>query len=232
LEGNNLFLNPAIIFKQKKRWYMLKPIFYFTVSFCFLFYLPILVLAEEITITTYYPSPYGSYNYLQTDKLGVGDNNGDGAWSSADVPTTTGDVWIAGKVGIGTAAPLHKLTIGNPTLNPGSVDSNDVVAIGTGFGAYRGILLSGGTSSGYSGYTNVGALIQNYFDKTSGSEYTMLSLGTKGYGGVANTLNIRNGNVGIRTTNPQADLHIGSGGLGYISRDRMIIQPPQHTGGP
>jgi len=53
---------------------------------------------EEFVITTYYPSPYGSYNALGTDKLGVGDNNSDGSLTAADVPTTSGDVWIRGKV--------------------------------------------------------------------------------------------------------------------------------------
>ena len=32
-----------------------------------------LAFAEELTITTYYPSPYGSYNQLYVaDKLGIG----------------------------------------------------------------------------------------------------------------------------------------------------------------
>ncbi len=70
----------------------------------------IVLAAEEITITTYYPSPYGSYNSLQTDKLGVGDNNSDGFLNSADVPTTSGDVWIKGKVGIGII-PTQKLDV-------------------------------------------------------------------------------------------------------------------------
>ena len=35
-----------------------------------------LCLAEEsITITTYYPSPYGSYNELKTNKMAVGNTN-------------------------------------------------------------------------------------------------------------------------------------------------------------
>lgn len=59
-----------------------------------------MLFAEEITITTYYPSPYGVYNSLLTDKLGVGDNNSDGSITSADVPTTTGNVWIKGIVRI------------------------------------------------------------------------------------------------------------------------------------
>lgn len=63
--------------------------------------------SDSITITTYYPSPYGVYNQLQTNSLGVGDTNGDGNFNAADVPpatpgATNGDVWIAGNVGIGT----------------------------------------------------------------------------------------------------------------------------------
>lgn len=33
------------------------------------------VCAEELTITTYYPSPYGSYNELSTNRLRVGDSS-------------------------------------------------------------------------------------------------------------------------------------------------------------
>ena len=66
---------------------------------------------ETVTITTYYPSPYGSYDSVQAYKLGVGDNNSDGSLSSVDVPTTTGDVWIKGSVGIGTTDPQTKLDV-------------------------------------------------------------------------------------------------------------------------
>jgi hypothetical protein len=80
--------------------------------FCFC---PFISAEEKITITTYYPSPYGSYNQLQTDKFGVGDNNSDGSFTSSDVPTTSGDVWIKGNVGIGTTlttvTPLKKLIL-------------------------------------------------------------------------------------------------------------------------
>jgi len=77
---------------------------------------------ESITITTYYPSPHGSYSSLQTDKFGVGDNNGDGLFTSADVPTTTGNVWIKGNVGIGTTSPHSPA----PNGQPGNLDVNDV----------------------------------------------------------------------------------------------------------
>ena len=82
----------------------------------FLFFCSTFIFAEEITITTYYPSPYGSYNYLQTDKLGVGDNSGDGSFTSSDVPTTSGHVWIKSALGIGTTNLVYPLNIsGNTT---------------------------------------------------------------------------------------------------------------------
>lgn len=81
----------------------------------FIFALLSLVLADEqLTITTYYPSPYGSYNQLQTNSLGIGDNDNDGSLDSGDVPnpaTDPGGVWIKGSVGIGTIAPAAKLEV-------------------------------------------------------------------------------------------------------------------------
>jgi hypothetical protein len=73
---------------------------------------PIMVFAEDITITTYYPSPYGIYNSLGTDKLGVGEmNDGVAGFTSADVPSTSGYAWIKGFVSIGTTAATRQLTV-------------------------------------------------------------------------------------------------------------------------
>lgn len=68
---------------------------------------------DEFTITTYYPSPYGSYDALQADKLGVGNNDGVAGLTAADVPATSGDVWIAHRLGIGTgvAGPGYELDV-------------------------------------------------------------------------------------------------------------------------
>lgn len=41
---------------------------------------------EKLTITTYYPSPVGVYNQLQTKRIVIGDVNNDGQINSADVP--------------------------------------------------------------------------------------------------------------------------------------------------
>lgn len=89
---------------MKKITVILFALFLMTISLAF-------AQEDSITITTYYPSPYGSYNQLQTKSLGVGDNNDDGAIDNGDVPSTPGDAWIAGKVGIGTTAPKAKLEV-------------------------------------------------------------------------------------------------------------------------
>lgn len=53
---------------------------------------------ESITITTYYPSPYGVYNELQSNKLAVGDTDGDLQLTSADQPPANGQLYTARSV--------------------------------------------------------------------------------------------------------------------------------------
>ena len=94
-----------------------------------LFFCSTFVFAESITITTYYPSPYGSYNSLQAWMLGIGDNNGDGQLTVADVPIIQGDVWIRGKVGLGTTSPTYQLQLSTdsaakPTANVWTIFSD------------------------------------------------------------------------------------------------------------
>jgi len=60
--------------------------------------------SEDITITTYYPSPYGSYRELRSYYMAVGS-----AYSGAAY--TDGDLVAAGKVGLGTPTPAVKLDI-------------------------------------------------------------------------------------------------------------------------
>jgi hypothetical protein len=53
---------------------------------------------ESITITTYYPSPYGVYNELQTNKFAVGDTNVSGGLDSGDQPPANGQLYTARSV--------------------------------------------------------------------------------------------------------------------------------------
>lgn len=69
---------------------------YFSISL--LFYIP-LYAEESLTVTTYYPSPYGSYNELGTNKLAVGDTNGDSTLNAADQPNRDGDIRLKAQAG-------------------------------------------------------------------------------------------------------------------------------------
>lgn len=62
---------------------------------------PFLFADETLTITSYYPSPYGSYSQLQSNQLSVGDTNGDSQMTSADLPNNTGDI----RLKVHTSAP-------------------------------------------------------------------------------------------------------------------------------
>lgn len=63
---------------------------------------------EEITITAYYPSPYGVYSEMAvTNRQAVGDVNGDSLYNNADMAVDQfgapipGSLTVAGSVGIG-----------------------------------------------------------------------------------------------------------------------------------
>jgi hypothetical protein len=77
---------------------------------------------ENLTITTYYPSPYGSYNELTiANRMAVGDVNRDGAVDQLDLAASGHDLnnpaaipeslAVAGFIGIGkyTASPSHAI---------------------------------------------------------------------------------------------------------------------------
>jgi len=164
--------------------------------------LTVVFAQEQITITTYYPSPYGSYNSLQVDKLGVGDNNADGLFTAADVPVTSGDAWIKGNVGIGTITPGAKLEV---SYSNGGVSGRLCLGdVGHGV-SWPGLANCAQLSP--AGY----ALIQ---DPTGA--YTLINKNsTAGYIGfrVANADKMiinQDGNVGIGTTAPSHPLSFGT----------------------
>ncbi|MDD2702499.1 MAG: hypothetical protein PHC33_00615 [Candidatus Omnitrophica bacterium] len=72
--------------------------------------LPINLFAEEsITITTYYPSPYGVYNQLQTNRLAVGDTDGNDTLDDADQPNRDGDIRLKAQAGNPAAWPAGQI---------------------------------------------------------------------------------------------------------------------------
>ena len=74
-----------------------------------------LVLAEEMTITTYYPSPYGIYKEMRAQRMAIGQNyvtplggfptiHWEGALDAGSV-TNNADLVVEGNVGVGTIRP-------------------------------------------------------------------------------------------------------------------------------
>ncbi len=97
----------------------MKPKFYlFLLAFTLI---PLWALGDEnLTLTTYYPSPYGSYNQL----------------------STAGNTYLAtnsGNVGIGTTKPGAKLH-----LKQSSLANNSALRIEASSGDYRSIYMGGG----------------------------------------------------------------------------------------
>ena len=82
-----------------------------------------LVLAQEtITITTYYPSPYGVFSELKATKVAIGDNfydNTQYCWGGACAALidANADLVVESNVGIGTVEPQARLFIQNEDLN-------------------------------------------------------------------------------------------------------------------
>ncbi|MFZ2385996.1 MAG: tail fiber protein [Candidatus Omnitrophota bacterium] len=147
--------------------------------------------AEEMTITTYYPSPNGAYDALNVKRLSVGDTNGDGKINASDVSASSGYLLVADKLGIGTTSP------GNNKLY---VAANDLqgIRVASAADANLGIGLIKGTGDGADITTYNGAL-ESWYGIAFRSSLD---------GGVRYTFNTRTGNtyiagnVGIGTTAP------------------------------
>ncbi|MFH0856011.1 MAG: hypothetical protein V1869_05875 [Candidatus Omnitrophota bacterium] len=74
------------------------------ICFVLMFWAPV-VFADDVTITTYYPSPYGSYSQLQANRLAVGDTDGNGSLGASDQPSRDGDMRFKPQIGDPTAWP-------------------------------------------------------------------------------------------------------------------------------
>lgn len=60
--------------------------------------LPVWLFAEDLTITTYYPSPYGSYNELSARKMKIG-----ATYSGSGVSAVDNSLIVEGGIGIGAS---------------------------------------------------------------------------------------------------------------------------------
>jgi hypothetical protein len=83
---------------------MLKKVLTLLAALCCLLAVDSYAQEDQMTLTTYYPSPYGSYVELSTQKLKVGKT-----YSQAVVADN--NLIVEGRVGIGTTDPQDKLEV-------------------------------------------------------------------------------------------------------------------------
>ena len=166
-------------------------------------------IARTSTPTTRYSSLWARQSLVQANNY-IGFRVYDG--NSVDyLPVEMMRITGAGNVGIGTSSPSAKLAITGGTednikINQGQIGGLDLTPI-----------------------RNDNAVSKWYVDNNFAPKFGGASLWATS---TAGTYNVGLGNVGIGTMNPQSDLHIGAGGLGYIDKTRLTLEPPQHTGGP
>lgn len=154
-----------------------------------------ILFAEEITITTYYPSPYGSYRQLTvSDKMAVGDVTGDG-------PTNATDLAV---VGTGSGIVVNggiKVLRGVPPAAAGNFSNT-------------------GYSFNYDGDTGMFRTLGTDASTRGDIAFVLDSNERMRISGAAATA----GNVGIGTANPARRLHIlNNGPTEYVQEDSLLL---------
>jgi len=194
----------------------------------FLFVCVAVNYAEEMTITTYYPSPNGTYDALNVKRLSVGDTNGDGSINASDVSPSSGYLLVADKLGIGTTAPQVKLHIkGDSGLYMVDNNSQPVFQVDASSGDNVNYIdfftpSNSGRSDHFKWYVNENAswipqkalsLWQYPSDNLGGCCHQHAIFGIDALG---NNFQYFSGNVGIGTTSPQGRLDIAGGGISNV----------------
>ncbi len=158
------------------------------VSFCF--------AQEQITITTYYPSPYGVYRELRSQRQSIGDSYydplqycWDGPCSPANIDEDA-DLVVEGNVGIGTTTPQSGLHINQGGIslqdschpNFGAAGVNGAIDYCSGSGGFR--FNSDATFSFSGGNVGIGTASPDVkLDVDGDIEADLLSTGGAGYMG-------------------------------------------------
>jgi len=88
------------------------------------------VFSEDITITTYYPSPYGSYRELRAQNVSIGENYSAAAYCWPPAICThsinnTADLIVEGRVGFGTFVPQNMLDVNGTIVVGGNFSGNN-----------------------------------------------------------------------------------------------------------
>jgi hypothetical protein len=108
---------------------MLKNIAMFLVVAFIILSVSYYVFSEDITITTYYPSPYGSYRELRAQNMSIGQNysTSDYCWPPASCShpiNRTADLVVEGSTGIGIFDPHNMLEVNGTVVIGGNYSGN------------------------------------------------------------------------------------------------------------
>lgn len=132
-----------------------------SLSLSLLVFPPFLFAEESITITTYYPSPYGSYRQLTADQIAIG--------STYRNPTyADGTLYVSGNVGIGTTTPGAALDVSGTAkmtgfqLGTSTTSGYVLTANSSGVGTWQAAAGGGATCVGATTSTYTGSGVGGY----------------------------------------------------------------------
>jgi len=155
---------------------------------------------DTLTITTYYPSPYGNYRELRAKRIAIGDNYIQGGtydWEESDSDggeiDYAADLVVEGNVGIGTTSPGVKLDVRGEYYGRHDAASETIMHL------YQK------NADGYGMYIRV--------DNNDTDKY---ALNVAPNSGTSALYVQNNGNVGIGTTSPSYGLDV-AGTFGITS---------------
>ena len=158
---------------------------------------------ETLTITTYYPAPYGVYNELRAKRMAIGDNYYNGAtycWPPAACTNpidANADLVVEGNVGIGTTGPGTGLHVRGTTADNFALLRSETTQ---GSGTNAGLWIVGGA-------TNANWVIGTNRADIAGAGDNLMFYKNAGTAGTKMVIQ-NNGNVGIGTTAPGAKLDV------------------------